>query len=131
MNIDFLGESVRQRRVSTDIAINADWRASVQTAATVAEAAERTLNLIASRPGIILQRGHTIADTARIRENIELMRKDGRLRDFEIKLSESNVTKSDPLWMRMILDFLSGDSKKVTPPSFVPYKDFPLTPKRN
>lgn len=131
-NMDFLSESVRQKRIGTDLAVNADARAAIQTAATVSEAAERTLNLIASRPGIILQRGHTRADTERIRQNIQLMLKDGRLRDFEIKLSESNVTKSDPLWMRMILDFLTGGStSKSKTPSFVPYKDVPLTPKRN
>lgn len=131
MNIDFLGESVRQKRVSTDLSINADARAAISTAASVSEAIERTLNLIESRPGIILQRGHTIADTARIAESIRQMQKDGTIKDFEIQLNKAGISKHDPVWLRMIFDFLDKHLPGSTPSTFKKYMDVPLTPKRN
>lgn len=107
---DALTEAVRQKRIASDIAINRDARDAISQAVSVSEAAERILNLIETRKGFAIDRNHTAADTERIRENIVQMQKDGTLKDFEIKLNESNITKSDPMWQRMIADFLSGRS---------------------
>jgi len=128
LQADALYEGVRQKRVFTDLAINRDAREAVQLSTNVSEAAERILNLIETRKGFVLQRGQTVAETRRIYENIKLMQKDGSLKDFELYLNQSNVTKSDPLWMRLILDFLTGKSEPET--KFKPYTDVPLTPKR-
>lgn len=130
LNADALYESVRQRRIFTDLAVNKDAREAIQLSSNVSEAAQRILNLIETRKGFVLQRGQTEAETRRIYQNIKLMQKDGTLKDFEILLNKSNVTKSDPLWMRLILDFLQGRSNEPKPGPFKKYQDVPLTPKR-
>jgi hypothetical protein len=108
LNADGLYESVRQKRVGSDLAINRDAREAIANSASVSEAAARTLNLIEQNKGFSLEREHTSADTDRIRQNIIQMQKDGRLKDFEIMLNKANVSKSDPLWQRIIADFFSS-----------------------
>lgn len=112
-NIDFLKEGVRQRRIGTDLMINRDAREAIQTSSNVSEAAARIANMMEQNKSFALERDQTRAETARIYENIRQMQKDGRLKDFEIKLNESNVSKSDPLYMRWIADFLSGKSTAI------------------
>jgi len=35
------------------------------------------------------------------------MLKDGTIKDFEIELNKRNMTPRDPLWTRLVADFLS------------------------
>lgn len=117
---DFLREQVRGRRIQSDLSINRDAREAIQSSTSVSEAGERILNLIETRKGFIFDRNHTAADTERIAEHIRQMIKDGRLKDFEIKLNASNVSKNDPLYQRIIADFLSGQSSLLSPLSRIP-----------
>jgi len=109
-----LEESVRGRRVQSDLAINRDAREAIMQSHTVQEVAARVANLIEQNKGFVLERGQTRAETERILENIRQMQKDGRLKDFELKLNQDNMTKSDPLWARKILQFLT-DGVDVSP----------------
>lgn len=115
LDADFLGESVRQKRIFSDVAINRDAREAISNSMSVSEAAERIATMIEQRPGFALQRGQTAAETKRIYENIKLMQQDGRLKAFEEKLNKSNMSKSDPLWTRIIADFLEGNSNILKP----------------
>ena len=127
VSADALRESVRQKRVSSDLAINADARAAIMNASSVSEAAERIKNMIEQRKGFVLQRGQTVAETKRIAQDIENMQKDGRIKDFEIMLNKANVSKSDPLWSRIIADFISGNGSILKPLKSLPpeIKGFP------
>lgn len=115
VNADALRESVRQKRIGTDLMINRDAREAIQTSTNVSEAAARIANMMEQNKGFRLQRDQTEAETRRIYENIRQMQKDGRIKDFEIELNRSNVSKSDPLYVRWLADFLSGDSKILKP----------------
>lgn len=107
---DGMRESVRQKRISSDLAINEDARRAISNASSVSEAAERIASMIEQRKGFEFERGKSAAETARIAQDIRNMQRDGRLKDFEIRLNDSNISKSDPLWQRMVADFLSGNS---------------------
>lgn len=47
----------------------------------------------------------TDQDTKNMQQNLENAIRDGKLKDFEIKLNQDNVTKSDPLYFRLARDF--------------------------
>lgn len=46
------------------------------------------------------QTARNLADVGRIYQTIELMKKDGMIKDFEIKLNKAGFTKSDPVYLR-------------------------------
>jgi len=45
---------------------------------------------------------HTGLDTQRISEAINLLRKEGNIKDFEIRLNKSGMTRNDELWQRLL-----------------------------
>lgn len=116
VNADALKETVRQRKVTTDVMINRDAREAAMNSSNIQEAAQRMLTLIEQRKGMSLERGRVVADTDRIRTNISIMEKEGILKDFEIALRQQGINPNDPLWARYVGMFLSDVyDGKVTP----------------
>lgn len=120
---DLLRESVRQRKTTTDIAINEDARRAALTASSLKEAAQRFLNMQEQNLNLRQDRARSRAETARtyediklIRQRINLAQKDGTLRDIEIGLRKDGINPSDPMWARLIgtvlTDFLQPDSTR-------------------
>jgi len=113
-------EAVRATRTNTDLAINRDAREAASNASNLSEALERMASMREQRQNTILDRSKTYSDirrnnaeTARIRENINLMKMDGTLKQWEVKLSEMNLRPGDPLWIRAVQELLSNLADKL------------------
>lgn len=101
-------EQLRQLKTSTDISINEDARKAALNSSSIAEAAERMLTMREQRVNTVMDRDRLRAETARIRENIELMKRDGTLKDLEIGLREQGINPNDPMWSRIVGQFLTN-----------------------
>lgn len=123
---DHRREAVRSLRVQTDLAINEDARRAALNSSNLAEALQRMLSMQEQRINTVLDRSKTYSDisrnraeVARARQHIELMIKDGTLRDIEIQLRKDGINPNDPAWQRELmkifksLDFSSGDPYPV------------------
>lgn len=60
-----------------------------------------------------LQQSKTMVETNKLREEIESIKQNQRLADFEEQLNKIGLTKSDPRWMRIVNEVV-GDPKKAT-----------------
>ena len=85
-------------------------------ASNVQEAAERMLTMIEQRKGMPLERGRVRVDTARIRQDIANMEKEGVIKELNIKLLKKGINPSDPMWARVVGMFLTDIYEgRVTP----------------
>jgi len=103
-------ENVRSTRVNTDLSLNEDARRASLNSSNLSEALERMLNMQQQRYNAMLDRSKTYSDirrndaeTARAKQHIELMRKDGTLRDIETRLRNEGVNPNDPAWQRELM----------------------------
>lgn len=102
-------EQVRQTRVSTDLMISRDAREAALNASNLAEAWQRMLNMKEQNLGMQLQRKHTAADIARVREETKrikearyMLERDGVIREMDIALRRSNINPNDPMYARIL-----------------------------
>lgn len=95
IDADMKRERLRQVQSQTDIALNADARAAVTQATSVQESLERMLTLREQRKAMPL-------DRERLRSSIDLMKRDGTLKDIEIELRRNNINPNDPVWAKYI-----------------------------
>lgn len=107
LSADALREEVRQKRTFTDLAINRDAREAALNSSNLQEAAERMLSMREQRSVIPYQKGQITAETARIRESIRQMEKDGLLKDMDIELRKQGINPQDPMWARIVGRILS------------------------
>lgn len=112
---DYRRENLRKMKVDIDYTMQKNVREAVQTSSNVTEALERVLNLREQRKNLVLDRtkGYSEirrinAETDRLRESIGIMKKDGSLRDIEIKLREAGINPNDPMWERYIGLLIQG-----------------------
>lgn len=106
-------EKVRQTKAVTDISLNRDAREAALNSSNLQEALERMLSMREQRKNTVLDRSKTYSDirrndaeTARARQHVELMAKDGTLRDIEIQLRKEGINPNDPAWQRWLVKLL-------------------------
>lgn len=92
---DAYAELVRQRRVTTDNSLDENARRAALTSSSLRESAERLLNMKESRI-------HSATDRARLRSQIDIMSKEGALKDLEIQLRKIGLSPNDPWWSRIV-----------------------------
>jgi len=83
-----------QTRANTQFTLDSNTRAQVMQG--------KSLELIAE--DILLRRqqtANTSAERANIRQQLENMKKDGQLKDFDINLRKMGINPTDPTWMRV------------------------------
>lgn len=102
VSADARREKLRQVTTQTDIALQENIRREILTAKSVEEAGERILNMQAQRPNIRLEGPRIQAQTRSIQENIELMKKDGVLKQLDIELRRMGINPQDPTWQRIV-----------------------------
>lgn len=109
INAQVRSETLRQMKNTTDIAIREDARRAALTSSSLQEAAQRMLNMTEQRLNMQVDRTRTSEDVkriqaerARIRESIELMKRDGTLKDLDIKLRRAGINPQDPMWARIV-----------------------------
>lgn len=102
INADALREKVRQLKTQSDVTINRDAREAALNSSNIMEAAERMLNMREQRLTMEVGRAQARAETDRIRENIQQMKKDGVLKDLDIELRKQGINPQDPMWSRIV-----------------------------
>ncbi|AXH76292.1 MAG: DNA pilot protein [Microviridae sp.] len=102
-------EKLRQMKVGTDNSIQENIRRAIQSSTSVAEAAERILNMKQQRSNMGVDQLRMKLDMNRMQEQIRLMQKDGKLKDLEIGLRKQGINPQDPQWTRIVGQALSGN----------------------
>lgn len=100
ISADAKAEQLRQLKTGIDLALRRDAREAALNSSTIAEAAERMLNMQQQRNDV------TPLEMTRTRENISLLQKEGILKDLEINLRKAGINPNDPMWARMVAQFL-------------------------
>lgn len=102
-------ELLRQMQVNTDVTLRKDVRDALITSSNLEEANERIQNLVESRAYMKVQKAHTEEDrkriraqTAQIKKSIDIMMKEGAIKDLDVELARAGVRTSDPIWYRSI-----------------------------
>lgn len=109
-------ENLRQTKVQTDIAISRDAREALKNTSDIAEAAERMLTMREQRTKIPQELANLRIQHQQVREQINIMRKDGTLKDIEISLRKAGINPSDPQWVRMLgiaFDKMAKDPERI------------------
>lgn len=108
-SVDARREALRQMKTLTDVSIRRDVREALMNSSNLREANERIQNLIQERAYKQVQSAHTdadrkriLAETARIKKSIDLMMKEGVIKDLDVDLSKAGVRASDPIWYRSL-----------------------------
>lgn len=108
ISADYRREQLRATKIGTDLSINKDTREAAMTSSNINEAVERMAKMREERANTVLER-------QRIRANVNLMYKDGTLKDLDINLKKMGIQPSDPMYARIVsqgLSYLLDDSKK-------------------
>lgn len=90
-------------RTAADIkvSLDANERAAAMQAPTFMKAIEEILTHR-------MNRSKTVAEKALIQQQIHNLEKDAELKSLDIKLKKAGIQPGDPMWMRMLAQFLSG-----------------------
>lgn len=99
-------ESARKLKVETDISINRDSRDAAMNASNLEDAVVRRGNMLVERARAKQSTQQSKAEEARIYQSIELLKKEGILRDYEAQLRGAGMNPNDPSWQLMVARFL-------------------------
>jgi hypothetical protein len=89
------------KRANTSFTLAENERKAAMQAPTLQAAIENVLRIRAETANTKFQAGV-------IKQTIQNLKQDNRIRKFEERLSENNINKNDPLWARMVSEFISG-----------------------
>ena len=117
-------EALRQLKTNIQLSENKDAREALANSMSLKEAAERMLNMKVQRSKTAVDTQKSRADIVRthteierLRENMNLLRQQGQLNEFEISLRKLGLSYSDPLYQRLAARFLDA-AQKLDKPSF-------------
>lgn len=105
-NADARRAALRKTQVETDVLIDRNIREAVTNSQSVAESAERILNLQEQRKSMPFDRQRTIVDTQRLRTEIANLQRTGELQKMDINLRKLGVNPNDPMWARYVGKFM-------------------------
>lgn len=90
-------------KTDIDVTMNRDAREAALNSSSLREAAERMLSMQS-------QRGVNRVHIEEMRKRIDLMNKEGVLKDLDIALREKGISPSDPMWARIVGTILNNFS---------------------
>lgn len=119
VSADARREYLRKLKTEIDVALDRNAREAAQNSSSLQEAAYRMLNLVQQNRNMKAGEQHTYEDIKRIRQQVDLMAKDGKLRQMDIELREKGINPNDPMWARLVGRFLEsvlapGDNKSTS-----------------
>lgn len=97
---DFHRERLRGLTTQIDLSINKDAREAAQLSTNVAEAVSRMESLLVGR-------AKSQVEIAQIRVHTDNLRKEGKIKDWEVMLTKNNINPHDPMWARMLGSLLA------------------------
>lgn len=100
-------ESLRKLTTDIDISMSANDRAAALNSSNLKEAIERILS---SRE----QRSKTIVEKEQIRKQIDIMKKDGELKDLDLNLKRIGVQPGDNIILRAAGQYLNKKGNKIS-----------------
>lgn len=100
-------ENLRKLTTDIDISLQSNDRAAAQNASSLKEAVERILTSRESR-------AKTIVEKEQIRNQINLMKKDGELKDLDLNLKRIGVQPGDNIILRAAGQYLNQKGNKIT-----------------
>lgn len=106
ISLESASQQLKKLQADTEYTVDNNERQKALSQSTLQKAAEEILNLRASRAG-------TEAQTKQTREQIQNLRKDGVLKDLEIKLKQVGMSWQDPAWMRFLQQNIGLDPKQI------------------
>lgn len=102
-------EGLRKLQTEIDIMTNRDTREALMNASNLNEATERIKSMVVDRALKQQNIAHSKMDVQRIRadrdrilEQIDLMKKEGTIKDLDVWLSQQAIRPGDPTWYRAI-----------------------------
>lgn len=98
-SLEMAGMNLHKLKADTDYTIGQNFRSALLADATLTENAERVLNLIQERTNMKMTEQEIKARTS-------IMKKDGALKDAEIKLRKEGFSPNDPAYIRVIIQQL-------------------------
>lgn len=114
LSLQGMQESVRQKKVSTDLSLNEDERRTLKNSSDLTEAIQR----IASMKIDNLSKTQGIKESQsriqQIKANVQNAIKDGKIKDFEIELNKRGVTRADPVYYRFAEQLIDEIDKAPT-----------------
>lgn len=109
--------SLNKTMAETKSTIDENERRAAMQAPNFQAAVENVLNLRASR-------AKTKAEEAHIRQQIENLKKDGKLKEMDIQLRQLGIMPSDPMYMRVLGRVLNSESEFAPGGTYFPGKKF-------
>lgn len=106
VSADAARESLRKTRTEIDLMTNRDAREAAMNASSIQEAAERMITMKAERTMIPYRKGQMSSQMREADERVRQMIKDGTLKDMDIKLKAKGINPNDPMWARIVGQFL-------------------------
>lgn len=102
LSVDMAKTKLDRERVEIAVTLDANDRAAAQNAASLKQAAE---NILTSR----LNRAKTREEINHIKEQIELIKKDTRIKQMEIELREKGIYPGSPGWFKSLEKIFGSD----------------------
>lgn len=99
-------EQLRKLKTETNVTINADERAAAQNSQSLAEGAERILNLR-------LQRAKTQDERDEIKARIKHINTDRGLKEQDLQLKQDGLSPNDSTWWRILHDWIGEPLQKL------------------
>lgn len=104
-------ESLRKLTADTDYTLHQDERAALQSSQSLKEGVERILNMRSQRATDSTHRAH-------LRQQIENLTKDAKLKELDIELKKLGIQPTDNIFLRAAGRVLNSDTlKNALPPS--------------
>lgn len=106
VSLEMASEQLRNLRTNTDINLDTNERNKALAATSLEKSAEEILNIRAQKASTDTQRQQTL-------QQIELLKKDGVLKDLDIKLKKVGIQPNDPAVIRFLQQALDLSPEKI------------------
>lgn len=103
VSADARREQLRKTKVETDVMLSRNEREVAMNSSNLREAAERILSMRS-------QRATSAVERQRIREDINRLRNDVELKRLDIELKRMGIQPHDPIYLRMLAQFIGRDA---------------------
>lgn len=98
---------LQKKYADLNYTLNENERRQAMTSANLSEAVERILTQRSNRETSLKLR-------QKMDVEIDNLKKDGKLKDFDVKLTEAGVRPGDPAWMRMLAQIVKSINDKIS-----------------
>lgn len=92
---------VQKKRADLDYTLHEDARKALMNTQNLNESAARIAKMQ-------IDTGKSMAEVARIYEDIKRIKQDTRLKNYEADLAKEGIYRHDPLWLRSIIQYLKS-----------------------